>query len=175
MIVNQSRSLFEVYLDNLGKDLQQLQELEAYINAQHHTLLLTSDELGDTLNLWCIPQEKTCLPFLHCNPPSNIVYYVGYLVLLLCSTTDTFRRSNRIWLHHTLTLVNVCGTTKTPNSKGTTSSLGIWMIPIKMLSSNWHIQPFQIGSVIYTDTSLDNSDLVCKTSGQFHEKFSSPS
>jgi hypothetical protein len=52
MIVDQSRSLFEVYLDNLGKDLQQLQEMEAYINAQHHTLLLTSDELGDTLNLW---------------------------------------------------------------------------------------------------------------------------
>ena len=52
MIVNQSRSLVEVYLDNIGKDLQQRQEMEAYINAQHHTLLLTSDELGDTLDLW---------------------------------------------------------------------------------------------------------------------------
>ena len=39
--VDPSRSLFEVYLENLVKDLQQLQELEAYINVQNQHLLLT--------------------------------------------------------------------------------------------------------------------------------------
>ena len=40
--------MFEVYLDKLDKDLQQLQQMATCINVQNQPLLLTND-LGDTL------------------------------------------------------------------------------------------------------------------------------
>ena len=40
--------MFEAYLDILDKDLQNLQEMVAYINIKNQPLLLTND-LGDTL------------------------------------------------------------------------------------------------------------------------------
>ena len=44
-----SRSMFEIHLNTLDKDLQHLQELTAYINVQNQHLLLTKLITWDTL------------------------------------------------------------------------------------------------------------------------------
>ena len=113
-----SSSMFEVYLDKLDKDLQHLQEMATYINGQNQPLLSKWFRRHFDSVWWWTINRKWCRPFLYCNLPTNVVYYVGYRVLLSHNTTDTFRRSKRICLRHSLTFSQNTWDNKAAQIKG---------------------------------------------------------
>ena len=105
--------------------------------------------------------SKRCRPVLHCNPPTNIVYYVGYMVLLSYNTTDTFRRSKRIWLYHSPTLCRLSGTPKTTKSKEDKHFSwhldDIYQNAFKHMENILAYPNLSKRSMIYTDTSYKTS------------------
>ena len=63
-------------------------------------------------------KRKRCRPFLYCNLPTNVVHYIGVQGIIITNTTDTFRRSKRICLRHSLTFCQNMWDNKAAQIKG---------------------------------------------------------